>query len=242
LSGAASTQFLNPNNEGTVEIALDTSRFLGNKTMSLLLAVKSAEAIEEFRFTISANSQDEQKPAGKNERLNPERRRPFSMTNKPWNEVIEWLVDQSGLSYISVHPVPTGTFNFISPKGATYSLPQVIDIINEGLLLHKSVLIRHDKSFTIISTVAPIDPSQVPRVAVMDLGKHGKSEVVSVSVSLKFLDAKPFEAEVKKLMGPLGTVKSLEKTNQLLLQDSAGNLRRAIDTIIAEDVPKADRK
>jgi len=47
---------------------------------------------------------------------------------------------------------------------------------------------------------------------------------------------------VKKLMGPLGTVKSLEKTNQLLLQDSAGNLRRAIDAIIAEDVPKADRK
>src|SRR5436190_2907804 len=83
--------------------------------------------------------------------LDGERRIAFEMRKKPWNEVIEWLVDQTGLNYIAKQSPPTGSFNFISPKGAAFTGPEVIDIINEGLLQHQYVLIRRARSFTIVS-------------------------------------------------------------------------------------------
>ncbi|MEI7685973.1 MAG: hypothetical protein WCL32_13185, partial [Planctomycetota bacterium] len=111
-----------------------------------------------------------------------ERRISFEMRKKPWNEVIEWLVDQTGLSYISAQAPPTGTFNFISPKGATYSFPEVIDIINDGLLQHQFVLIRRDASFTIVSADQKIEATNVARISPKDLDKRGRTEIVQIIV------------------------------------------------------------
>ena len=58
-----------------------------------------------------------------------------------------------------------------------------------------------------------------------------KSEIVSTIKELKQQNADEFAPEVKKMMGPFGKVVLLSKTNQLLLQDSVGNLRQIMDII-----------
>src|SRR5947207_1761779 len=57
----------------------------------------------------------------------------FSFEKKPWRSVFDWLVENSGKPVVGNH-FPTSTFTFLSPKGKRYTMPEVIDIINEGLL------------------------------------------------------------------------------------------------------------
>src|SRR5438132_8553666 len=65
----------------------------------------------------------------------------FEMRAKPWSAVFEWLTEKTGREFVS--PVsPSGTLNFIAPKGKKYSIPQIIDIINDGLLKEKWVLLN----------------------------------------------------------------------------------------------------
>jgi type II secretory pathway component GspD/PulD (secretin) len=163
--------------------------------------------------------------------LDGERRIAFEMRKKPWNEVFEWLVDQTGLSYISPQSPPPGTFNFISPKGAVYSAAEVIDIINDGLLQHQYALIRRPRSFTIVSADQKIDPSNVVRVAPAELKNRGATELVQTVVALRALNADEYAPDVKRQMGPLGSVVALPTPNHLILQDTAGNLLRILETL-----------
>src|SRR5947209_1421443 len=67
----------------------------------------------------------------------------FEFRNKPWPDVLEWLAEQSGLEVVTSQQ-PTGTVTFIAPKNKAkkYTIPQVIDILNERLLSQKLLLVR----------------------------------------------------------------------------------------------------
>lgn len=172
--------------------------------------------------------------------LDGERRIAFEMRKKPWHEVIEWLVDQTGLNYISNQAPPTGSFNFISPRGATFSGPEVIDIINDGLLQHQYVLIRRPRSFTILPADQKIDPANIARIPIADLPKRGTTEIVQILATLQGLDAAEYAADVKRQLGPLGSVAALPIANQLILQDTAHNLSRILETIDGIERSKND--
>src|SRR6266850_1161855 len=76
-----------------------------------------------------------------------EKRFSFTMENQPWNKVLEWLVDQTGLPLVSPQAPPAGNFTFVSPKGAqarTYTLTEVIDYINTGLMAKGLILLRRE--------------------------------------------------------------------------------------------------
>src|SRR5262245_22681250 len=92
----------------------------------------------------------------------------FEMRQKPWREVLEWLADRTQLAFIGVH-IPTGTFTFVPPKGKQYTIGQIIDIVNEGLLTtdntQKYILIRREHSFTLVPASEAIDPAIVPHVS-----------------------------------------------------------------------------
>ncbi|MBV9124315.1 MAG: hypothetical protein JO112_13230, partial [Planctomycetes bacterium] len=159
-----------------------------------------------------------------------EKRIAFEMRDKPWANVLEWLSDITGLPVIA-SAKPTGTFNFIAPKGKTYTIPEIIDILNEGLIAQKYVLIRRSQSFTLVPADEPIDPAIVPRISVDELGQRGNTEIVSMVLPLTSLVAEDFAPEVKKMMGPFGQVTTIASANQLVLQDTVGNLRRILKTV-----------
>src|SRR5437867_2021244 len=106
-----------------------------------------------------------------------EKRVAFTMDGKPWGEVLTWLTELTGLPISGPHK-PTGTIVFTPPKGKTYTIPEIIDILNEGLLLQKYVLIRRMQSFTLLPADEPIDPVILQRLDVKELKDHGNTEIV----------------------------------------------------------------
>jgi type II secretion system protein D len=180
-------------------------------------------------------------PAKATETKPPEKRIAFEMRDKKWSEVFEWLGDHTGLKVISPY-IPGGTFNFIAPRDAnkqpqTYTIPEIIDIINEGLLVNPEtqqyVLLRRKQSFTLQPANEKIRPEILERISVEDLPKHGKTEIVSVILQLNAVVAEDLAPAMKKLVGPFGEVVAIEAFNQLYLQDTVGSLERIIKTIKA---------
>ncbi len=57
MTGRSTKQLLRPNEQGKVEIVVDTQRFRGPKTQALYLTIDNGKTIESV-FHISANSQD----------------------------------------------------------------------------------------------------------------------------------------------------------------------------------------
>src|SRR5262249_44773168 len=162
----------------------------------------------------------------------------FEFRNKPWGSMFDWLSDQTGLP-VTITSKPTGTFSFISTqgRGKQYTLPEIIDILNEALSDQQYLLIRRSNSFLLVAPDTKIDPAIVPRIELQELGQRGKTELVSVVVPLKTIKADKIEPEITKLMGRFGNVMAFDRTNQLILQDTAGNLRRVLKTL--EDAEKA---
>jgi len=166
----------------------------------------------------------------------------FEFRDKRWAEVLEWLTEQTGLNVISNNK-PAGTFTFIAPKvngqPREYTIPEVIDIINEALVQQKFMLIRREASFTIVLADEVINDWILPRIRTEDLPTRGKSEMVSIILQLNVLVAEDMVPEVRKMMGPFGDVVALTKSNQLMLKDTAGNLSRIVKTI--DDIEKNEK-
>jgi len=199
----------------------------------------------------------EDKPPEKAKAKPPEKAKPaekrysFSMNQQPWAEVFDWLSAQTGLGFVSPFR-PTGTFTFSPPvvDGAVkqYTISEVFDILNEALQAGnpKYLLVRRDKTFGLLAPDEKIDPTLVPRVEVSDLGKRGKRELVRVVVPLMTLPARDLAPDVKKMLGPFGEVVALDKANQLLVLDTAGNLleilQMAQDAEIREAIKQREAK
>jgi hypothetical protein len=160
----------------------------------------------------------------------------FQARAKPWGDVFTWLTEQTGLPVVATSR-PTGTFTFLPPApGKKYTLPEVIDVLNEALLQKRLLLLRRERCFAVVPADEKIDPGLLERVRPEDLDLRGQTELVSVVIPLHSLQAEEFAPEVKKMLGPFGEVVALKKANRLVLQDTAGNLRRVYELI--RDVEK----
>lgn len=152
----------------------------------------------------------------------------LAFRNKPWGEVLEWLARQSGMPVLSPSK-PDGSFTFIPPRGKTYTMPEILDILNEKLSSHptqKYLLIRRERSFVLVPADEKIDPGLIPRVRPEELDGRAKTEILAVVFPLKSVSAEEVAPDVKKLLGPFGEVVAIKESNQLLVQDTVSNLRR----------------
>jgi RNA polymerase sigma factor (sigma-70 family) len=174
------------------------------------------------------------RPAAPAERERP-KTFPFEMRDKPWVQVLEWYSDVSGLPFAGNFK-PTGTFTFLPPRHKRqFTLAEITDILNEALLsqpaTQRYLLVRRHASFTLLPADEKIDPTLVPRVRPDDLDKRGRTELVTVALPLTELSAEDVAPDVKKLLGPFGEVVTLGRANQLIVRDTAGNLRLIRETI-----------
>jgi RNA polymerase sigma factor (sigma-70 family) len=182
---------------------------------------------------------------GKKETAEPakpeEKRLAFEMNAVLWAEVFKWYSEQAGLPFVG-ESRPTGTFTFIPPRGKRFTLEEITDILNEALQEKKYILVRRTATFTVLPADERIDPTLLPRVRPEDLGKRGKTELVTTVLQLTALNAKEIAPDVKKLLGPFGEVVVFEKGNQLILMDTAGNLRQVWQTIKDIETKEAEKK
>jgi type II secretion system protein D len=158
----------------------------------------------------------------------------FTMDGKPWDKVFASLTELTGKVVVSSYK-PSGSLTLVTPADGLYSIYDLIDLINEGLLSNentqKYILINRDRSFTLVPASEKIDPVLVDRIPIEDLDKRGENELVSTVLTLKALVAEDIAVSVKKIMGPFGDVVAFAEANQLILLDTVKNLKRVRDTI-----------
>jgi RNA polymerase sigma factor (sigma-70 family) len=144
---------------------------------------------------------------------------------RPWQEVLDWFARESGLTQASSQK-PTGTVT-MSVRGKT--LPEVIDLLNEALALQHLVLIRGERSFILHPAGEKLPTDRVRRVPPDELHKWGRTEIVMSFFPVT--EAESLAKEVKKLLGPFGTVSALGN-DTLIVIDNAQNVRTVRDVIL----------
>jgi type II secretory pathway component GspD/PulD (secretin) len=165
----------------------------------------------------------------------------FAMSDKPWQAVMEWYANESGLAFNSVEKPPSGTFYFTPPKDPKtgeprkYTLAEVTDVINESLLAKGYVLIRGETTFRLWPASEKIDPALVRRVSVKELKDLAARDMVQVVLRLEGVNAADQVADVQKMMSKTGEVSPLQGTNSLLMIDYAANLVRIVEDLKAGD-------
>lgn len=152
----------------------------------------------------------------------------FNFRFQRWVDVLEEVARQAGLSLVLDAP-PPGTLNYSDDKD--YTPTEAIDLLNSVLLTKGFTLIRRDRMLVCVSTEAGIPENLVPRVTLDELDYRGKFELVTVMIPLEGRAAAAVSEEIKPLLSPLGKVVPLPATSQLLITDSAGNLR-SIRTLV----------
>ena len=143
----------------------------------------------------------------------PQKKYQFAMDGKPWSAVFKWLTDETGKEVINTTG-PTGTFSFTGPANKSYTLPDVIDLINAGLLANsptaKFCLINGDHQFFVVPADQKIDPILAPHInGVEDLKDHGDTEFVQMELPLTSLNAEDLALRIGPVMGPFHDVLAL---------------------------------
>ena len=135
---------------------------VGKARLLTVLAVLAVGGV----CVVAADPEKKDTPADKKDAAS-EKHVAFAMDGKPWDAVFKWLTDETGKVVFTTNK-PTGTFSFVGPEKKTYTIPEVIDIINGGLLSNsqtqKYVLINGDNGFFVVPADEKIDPSFVPHL------------------------------------------------------------------------------
>ena len=172
--------------------------------------------------------QDAAKPAAEPAPTGPRKLR-FQFRFQPWKDVLDWFAQQADLSLVMDSP-PQGTFNYSDNR--EYTPAEAIDLLNSVLLTKGYTLVRRDRMLMLINLEDGIPPNLVSTVALEALDSKGEFELVSVLFNLEKLKPEEAELEVKRLLGPQGSVVALAKSRQLFVTETAGRLR-AIRAVIA---------
>ena len=168
----------------------------------------------------------------------------FPVDERPWTQVIEWFTDQTDLAYVGGGAVLGGKFKYTGLQNKQYTLTEVVDILNEALQSQRQpyLLIRGSRSFRLIPGDEKVDPKLVQRVAIDELDKFGKTELVSVTVKLKYIQVVDLEPTIKRMIGSFSEVKADKATNSLIIQDTAGNLKRILEAVRSAEKAELDKR
>jgi type II secretory pathway component GspD/PulD (secretin) len=170
-----------------------------------------------------------------------EKRIAFSMDDTAWRDVFRWVREKTGKPVIFTIK-PSGTFSCVSPPGATYTVAEAIDIINDALMLRKFYLLERPRNYIVVP-IDDRDPKARRHFQPDELDERhlGRNEIVSVIFTLKNVVPSEIADEVAMMMGPFKEVVPLDKSGQLYLQDTVSTLRRIRKAIDALDRKAARR-
>lgn len=159
----------------------------------------------------------------------------FNFRYQPWKDVLDWFADQADLSLFMEAP-PQGTFNYTDDK--SYTPGQALDLLNGALLTKGFTLIRRERMLMLVNLEDGIPPNLVPYVPVEQIDEKGEFELISVLFKLDKMTPAEAEAEIKKLLGPQGSVVVLPKARQILVTETAGRLKVIRPVIQAIENPE----
>jgi type II secretory pathway component GspD/PulD (secretin) len=158
----------------------------------------------------------------------------FNFSYTPWKDVLEWFAREADLS-LDADPVPPGTFNYKDNR--SYTPAQALDLMNSVLLRRGYTLIRRDRMLFVFNLEDGIPPGFARHVQPEELDKFGEYELVGCLFTLDKAAPEDLEADVRKILGPQGSLVVLTKSKQLYVQEVAGKLRTIRSIVEALEDP-----
>lgn len=162
----------------------------------------------------------------------------FSFKYAPWKDVLEWFATQADLSLVMNDP-PQGTFNYTDRN--KYKVPKALDLLNGILQIKGYTLVRRERMLVLVNLEDGFPPGLVEQVLPTELDKRGEHEVVSCLFTLSKITPEEAEIEVRKLIGPLGSIVVLPKSRQIQVTEGAGKLRTIRAVIAAIEEPQSGK-
>jgi len=163
----------------------------------------------------SALSKDDRKPEQKKFK--------FTVAGEKWDVVFRWLKEETGKPVIA-ELKPPGICEILVPEGASYTLPQTIDLINQALIVQKHRLIQRENAFTLVPADEKIEEMAV-QVDLKDLDEYGQTEVVRVMLRVKGVDVEDLLPTVQRMLSEFGDVITLRRCNRLVLTDTVATIK-----------------
>ena len=158
----------------------------------------------------------------------------FNFVYAPYKDVLDWLAEQADLS-LNGDVIPPGTFNYTDTR--EYTPAEAIDLVNSVLQFKGYLLIRRGRMLMAINVEDGVPGHVVPQIDEKQLDARGESEIVTVLFQLSKMAPEDAEIEVKKMIGPFGSIVALPKARQVLVTESAGRLRLIKKMIDAVEHP-----
>ncbi|MEO1974054.1 MAG: hypothetical protein ABGX07_21000, partial [Pirellulaceae bacterium] len=157
--------------------------------------------------------------------IDPERPLRFAFEGARWREVIKWLADESDLA-LHVGDLPTGSFTYSDPN--SFSHQEAMDRVNLFLLPQGFTLVQSGRLLSVINLGDPRSVRQLDALAKMisveQLAQLKDHDVVKCIFPLGKLKAEDAVEELSAL-NLMMTPAVFNKTNQLMITDTAGKLK-----------------
>ncbi len=163
----------------------------------------------------------------------------FNFSYAPWKSVLEWFAEQADLSLVMDSP-PAGTFNYSDRR--SYTPEEGLDLINGILVTKGYTLLRRERMLMLLNLEDPIPPSIIDQVTPDQLEGKGKYELLSCLFTLTKMAPEDAESELRKMLGPQGSLQVLPKAKQVYITETAGKLRLIKRAIEAVENPSINEK
>lgn len=160
----------------------------------------------------------------------------FSFRYQPWQDVLDWFAQQSGLSLLMESP-PPGTFNYSDSRA--YTATEALDVLNGVLLTKGYTLVRHGKMLVVINLEDGVPPNLVPDVPLEQLDQRGEYELVRVLFPVWNMSPEQAASEIQPLLGPQGKAIVLPQAREVQVTETGGRLRTIRTVINAVEQPES---
>lgn len=187
----------------------------------------------------TTNKTAEGTPSPVRGKVSPDGKLRFNFRYAPWKDVLDWFASQADLS-LEAETIPQGTFNYTDTHA--YTPGEAIDILNSVLLTKGYTLVRRGRLLMVVNLedAPPLD-RLVSRVEPEELDARGEFELVGCLFQLDKFAPEDAEAEIKKLIGPQGSIVIMPKARQIYVTETAGKLRTIRRIIERVENPDAGR-
>ena len=163
----------------------------------------------------------------------------FNFRAQKWEQVLDYIADEAGLSLAMSEP-PPGVFNYSDSK--EYTPSEAIDLINGWLLTKGYTLIRRERLLMCLPLKDGLPANAVPRIKPEELATRGRFEIVSVLLPLEGRPIDKVQTELEAIKGTYGKITPLAATGQILITGTAGNVKAMQALAKAVPIPPAPAK
>lgn len=191
--------------------------------------------------TGGATTKPAEVPPAPRAKASPDGKLRFNFRYAAWKDVLDWFATQADLS-LEAETIPPGTFNYTDTRA--YTPGEALDILNGVLLTKGYTLVRRGRLLMVVNLEdAPPFDRLVSRIEPEELEERGEFELVGVLFQLDKFAPEDAETEIKKLIGPQGSLTVMPKARQIYVTETAGKLRtikRIIDRVENPDAGRDD--